>query len=303
MSANATGPDGLPGVAGDYYGRAARRLDNGRCWVDVLANGGPRIVGFGLSGGPNVLAETPDMGWDFGHGRYDLLGGHRLWFAPETELCSVSDSTGLTLTAVPEAPAPAARLAGALEAPTGLRRTMEVRLDADSAAVSVRHIIANEGTHPIDLAPWGITQLRLGGAAVVPMAPEAKEHRVQPNQVVVLWPYARWTDDRLVVGDRNLTVRGRSGDPFKLGCLNWSGTAGYLREGLLFVKRFDPAPGAAHADLGCNVEVYVDGNSIELETLGPLVHLGPGEATTHDERWELRKVEAGVDAAGAVGLL
>ena len=89
MNAPTSGADGLPGVAGDYYGRATRRLDNGRCWVDVLATGGPRIVGFGLSGRANFLVETPDLGSDAGFGRYEMLGGHRLWFAPETSLSSV----------------------------------------------------------------------------------------------------------------------------------------------------------------------------------------------------------------------
>lgn len=303
MSAHATGPGALPGIPGEYHGRATRRLENGHCWVDVLASGGPRIVGFGLTGGGNFFVETPEISWDAGYGTYDLLGGHRLWFAPETALCSVPDSTGLTLTAIPDAAGPVARLAGPVEGPTGLRRTMEVRLDPDAAAVSIHHIVANESTQSIELAPWAITQLRLGGVAVVPMASLAVVDKLQPNQVVVLWPYAFWSDDRLHIGDRTLTVAGRPARAFKVGCLNASGAAGYLRDGLLFVKRFDPAAGSAHADLGCNFEVYADEAAIELESLGPLVRLGPGEATSHDERWELRAVGPAVDAAGVAELL
>ncbi len=303
MSSSATGPDGWPGVPGDYHGRPTRRLENGYCWVDVLAAGGPRIVGFGLRGGANFLVETPEIGWDAGYGRYDLLGGHRLWFAPETALCSIPDSTGLILTAIADASRSGARLEGPVEGPTGLRRTIEVRLDPDSAAVSLHHVIANEGGRPIELAPWSITQLRLGGVAVVPMAPEAKEYKLQPNQVIALWPYAFWSDDRFHIGDRAVTVAGRPAAQFKVGCLDLAGAAGYLRDGLLFVKRFDPAPAAARADFGCNVEVYVDEAAIELESLGPLVRLGPGEATSHDERWELIEVDPEVDAAGAVALL
>lgn len=303
MSTGATGPDGLPGVPGDYHGRATRRLDNGHCWVDVLASGGPRIVGFGLTGGTNFLVETPDISWDAGFGKYDLLGGHRLWFAPETSLCSIPDATGLTLTAIPDAPGPAARLVGQFEAATGLRRTMEVRLDPDWAAVTVRHIVANEGARPIEMAPWSITQLRLGGVAVVPMAPEVKEHALQPNQVVALWPYSSWSDERLHIGDRHLTVTGRPAKPIKVGCLDYAGTAGYLRDGLLFILRFDPAVGAARTDLGCNFEVYSDDVAIELESLGPLVTLAAGEATTHDERWELRGVGPGADAGATLALL
>jgi len=180
---------------------------------------------------------------------------------------------------------------------------MEVRLDAVSAALTVHHVIANEGSRDIELAPWGITQLPLGGVAVVPMAPEAKEHALQPNQVVALWPYAFWSDERLHIGDRTLTVAGRPAKAFKVGCLDTSGVAGYLRDGLLFVLRFDPAPRAPRADFGCNVEVYVNESVIELESLGPLVRLAPSETTAHDEHWELREVGPGIDAAGVVDLL
>jgi hypothetical protein len=35
------------------------------------------------------------------------------------------------------------------------------------------------------------------------------------------------------------------------------------------------------------VEVYVKDSCLELETLGPLTHLEPGESLTHQETWEV----------------
>jgi hypothetical protein len=283
------GTASVPGTPSEYYGRPTLRLESDHCWIDVLAVGGPRIVGFGLAGGGNVLGETPQASWDVGHGLYDLLGGHRFWFAPETPDCSVPDSTGVTLAPVPGATGPAVRLTGTVEAPTGLRKTFEVRLDHESAAVSVRHIVTNEGPAARELSPWPITQLPLGGVATVGLAAPPTEHRANPNQLLVLWPYASWTDSRLALGERSLTVTATPGAPFKIGCGNTLGEVSYLREGMLFTKRFDPAVGAPHADLGSNLEVYCDDRTIELESLGPLVRLAPGESVTHDERWELRR--------------
>jgi hypothetical protein len=114
-------------------------------------------VGFGLPGEGNVLVEAPDVSWDNGYGKFELLGGHRLWCAPESPECSVPDSTGLTLAPIPDAGGPALRLAGATEAPTGLRKTVEVRLDPESAAVSVRHEIRNMGSRTFEVSPWAIT--------------------------------------------------------------------------------------------------------------------------------------------------
>jgi hypothetical protein len=290
---------GLPGVSGDYYGRVTRRLEGAGCWVEVLAAGGPRIVGFGLRGGPNVLAETPDMTWDSGFGRYELLGGHRLWFAPETLECSVPDQHGLTISAI----AGGLRLVGAVEPPTGLRKAIEIRLHSEVAALSVRHELLNEGSRTLELSPWAITQLRLGGVAVVELPTTVVEHILVPNQVLVLWPYSSWADDRMSIGERAITVTGRPAKPFKLGFLSHRGSAGYLRDGLLFVKRFDPAVAAVHADLGSNVQIYCDERTIELESLGPLVRLMPGESTTHEERWELRDIGTGADVAAAAAFL
>jgi len=284
------GKASVPGTPGEYYGRPTLRLESDHCWIDVLAVGGPRIVGFGFPGEGNVLGETPQASWDAGHGLYDLLGGHRFWFAPETPDCSVPDATGLTLAPVPGATGPAARLVGAVEAPTGLRKTLEVRLDPESAALSVRHILTNEGASTREISLWPITQLPLGGVATVELAAPPTEHIGNPNQLLVLWPYASWTDSRLAIGERSLTVTATPGAPFKIGCGSTIGEVSYRREGVLFTKRFDPAAGAPHADMGCNIEVYCDDRTIELESLGPLLRLAPGESVTHDERWELRTI-------------
>ena len=293
----------LPGVPGEYYGRSTRRLNNGHCWIDVLAEGGPRIVGFGLTGHPNVLSETPDACWDSGYGTFELLGGHRLWFAPETPACSVPDATGLILAPIPGADGQAVRLVGAPEAPTGLRKTMEVRIDPESASVSIRHELSNTGSRTLEVSPWAITGLRPGGIAVAPLPGAVDEHKLQPSQLLVLWPYARWSDDRLAIREGLLTVSASPAPRFKIGCLSASGAVGYLRDGLLFTLRFDPAFGSAHADRGVNLEIFADELTLELESLGPLVRLAPGDAATHDERWELREVGHGLDAAAAAALL
>jgi len=281
-----------PGTASNYHGRETRKLENGHCWVEVLALGGPRIVGFGLAGEGNVLAETPESAWDAGYGIFELLGGHRLWFAPESAECSFPDASGATLTSLPEVEDSlvGVRMVGAFEPPTGLRREMKVRLGIGSPTVSVRHIIRNEGKRTFEVSLWPITQLKLGGVATVELPGPNAAHSMNPSQMVALWPYASWTDERLTLGDRSVTVAGRPGKPFKIGLGNGAGAASYVRDGLEFTKRFDAAAGSPHADMGCNVEIYCDEGTIELESLGPLVRLGPGESATHDEHWELSRV-------------
>jgi len=286
-----SGPE--PGVTSSYYGRATRRLETAHCWIEVLALGGPRIVGFGLAGEPNILAETPEAAWEGGYGIFELLGGHRLWFAPESAECSFPDSSGLTLSALPglENGDVGVRLVGGFEPPTGLRREMKIRLDAGSASVLVRHVLRNEGQGTLQVSPWPITQLKLGGVARVELPAPNPAHAIAPTQLIALWPYSSWTDPRLAITQRSLVVTATPARPFKIGCRNGSGAISYEREGLLFRKSFDPALESDHADMGCNLEIYCDEASIELESVGPLAHLVPGDSVTYDEHWELRRVE------------
>jgi hypothetical protein len=150
----------------DYHGHDTRRLANDHVWIDVLARAGPRIVRLGLAGSTvNVLAETPGDGWDTPHGRYELYGGHRLWFAPEDpDLVAVPDGHGLLV----EREVDGIRLTGLAEAPTGLIRSMALRLEPGRAAFEVCHALRNVGDRPIELAPWSITQLPLGGTVFLP---------------------------------------------------------------------------------------------------------------------------------------
>ena len=58
----------------------------------------------------------------------------------------------------------------------------------------------------------------------------------------------------------------------------------------MLIKRFSPRPDEVHADMGCNVEAYLSGMFVEMETLSPLEWIEPGGAVTHQERWELHRI-------------
>ena len=283
------------GADSAYHGRPTRRLDDDHLWVDVLATAGPRIIRLGLTGSSrNLLAETPDLGWDTPHGRYELLGGHRLWFAPEDpNRVAVPDGEGLTLDLLTDG----LRLTGAAEAPTGLVRSMTLRLLAGAAGLEVRHELQNVSDVPVELAPWSITQLPLDGTVLLPQTAATPGHHVHPNRTLVLWPYTSWEDPRLQLRNGLLTVDALPGPGLKVGYLNDGGWVAYVRDGTVLVRRFEPMPGADHADLGCNVEVFVGARFLELEILGPLTELAPGCTVSLVEIWQIETIEPRLDGA------
>ena len=134
--------------------------------VEVLAQAGPRIVGLRCEGSAaNLLAETPDIGWETASGRYELFGGHRLWIAPEdAQRVAVPDSDGLAVEGLDDG----LRLTGAADPLTGCVRSIEVRLDPVLPSMTVLHRLHNGGARPLELAIWPITQLPLGGLALLP---------------------------------------------------------------------------------------------------------------------------------------
>ena len=71
----------------------------------------------------------------------------------------------------------------------------------------------------------------------------------------------------------------------------------YHRGDSLFVKTIEFRDGATYPDGGCNFETFTNKEMLEVEALGPLVELAPGEATEHTEHWQLVRSESRGDAA------
>ena len=75
----------------------------------------------------------------------------------------------------------------------GLLKEISVSATAGGDAVVVEHVLTRRG-RPVDVAPWAITQLPLGGTAIVPV--DGPDGGPQANRSLVLWPYTDLGDDR-----------------------------------------------------------------------------------------------------------
>ncbi len=274
-------------MTNNFYGLPTRGISNKHLRLEFLAEAGPRIVRLMPNGSDeNLLAEVPDLKWNTPYGDYFIWGGHRLWHAPEAlPRTYIPDDGGLKI----EELEGGVRLSR-LEAPTGIHKSIEIHLHSERPAVKLVHSLRNDGTWPVELAPWAITQLQMGGVAVLPqqIAPLDPDGLL-PNRCLALWSYTRLQDSRLHLRDDGyvLVEAQPQSQACKVGYMNRRGWLGYLRQGVFFVKRFEPRPDRPHADFDCNAEVYCKDRFIELETLGPLSRLEPGQCVTHDETWEL----------------
>lgn len=269
----------------DYYGQPVGSLENRFLRLDYLTQAGPRLVRLVPAGTQiNLLAETPEKSWVTAAGEFHIWGGHRLWHSPEMHArTDIPDDAGLI---VEPLGAEAVRLSRPADA-SGIYKSIEVQLDPERPALTLEHTLRNDGLWAVELAPWAITQVPLGGQAIIPCAAPSKEGLL-PNRLFVFWPYSNLQDPRLHWSDDFVRIdsQGRP-EAFKIGVYSYQGWVGHVWGDYFLRKSFTPFDIEAGTDFGCNVEVWVQDRFLEIETLGPLSWLEPGESVSHTERWEI----------------
>jgi hypothetical protein len=270
-------------------------IENEFLRLEYLTSVGPRIIRlYSKQAGVELLAPSFEKHWTTPHGEYYLYGGHRIWKAPEEpfyncpedNVCVVKECERVTLQNRVDA--------------SGLQKEISFRLDENR--VRLMHRLLWHGTEPIELAPWTITQVMLGGVAILPQS--GVREGSAPTRSLAIFPYSNLTEPRLELHDDVVLVHGIAAQNFfKVGSYNSLGWAAYLLEKVLFIKHFPVGDFRRLPDMGSNAEVYVHDEYLELETLGELVWLKPGEAVTFEETWEVIPGAYSVDVNGARAII
>jgi hypothetical protein len=151
----------------DFHSLPTHSLVNDHLQLDYLAEAGPRLVRLFLAGSTdNLLAEAPDVHWPTPFGEYYLRGGHRVALAPEAlELSYVPDNTGLIVEELPAG----VRLSSPTEIGSGVSKAIEMQLQPDRPALTLRQTVRNDRPEPIEIATWSVWPLRRcvpGGMAI-----------------------------------------------------------------------------------------------------------------------------------------
>jgi hypothetical protein len=277
-----------------YAGHEAVQLDAGVVRLVTTTSVGPRVLGLLTADGANAFAELPDMTLPCpGSGPIHLRGGHRLWAAPEVPRVTYRPDDDPV--AVEEIPG-GVRLSTAPDAVAGTSREMSIVVTGPER-FTFEYRVINTADHPQRLAAWAITMMAPLGRAWLPFFPgpfDAGGFQAQRN--IVLWPYARMDDPRFILTDEAIELRASVmsaqdvNGSFKVGTSMRRGWQAHWRQGVLLVKRAAHDETLLYADLGASGQLYSHADFTELETLGPLTELAPGEAATHREDWEVHLV-------------
>ena len=266
-------------------------MTNGVIELYATLEVGPRIISFSFVGGDNILKEFDnELGKD-GEDEFKSRGGHRLWTSPEVKPRTYfPDNTEVMWKELSEY---SVLLMPPAEEINGVQKSIEITMSADSDAVTVTHNVTNIGMWEIELAPWAITVMRVGGVSIIPL-PDKRSHTevLVPEYPLVVWPYTNLSDKRYHFSDRYITfAQDPSMPPSKIGLGLSQGFAAYQYKDNVFVKYFDYDVSEVYPDMGCNFETFSNEEMLEVESLGPLTVLSPGESVTHAETWRMLKVE------------
>lgn len=253
--------------------------------VDV----GPRIIRFGFVGGENEFCEYPDQLGKRGETLYRSYGGHRLWIAPEDKHRTYMPDNDPVRWEVRE---DALVLQAPVHPMVELQKELHVRLNDSDNGVRIIHRIKNCSSAPTLIAPWAISVMAPGGMAILPQEPfYPHPEKLLPVRPLVLWSYTNMADPRFRWGSRLIFLKQdtHSPSPQKIGVLNTRGWVAHLNGANMFVKKTIYDPIAVYPDFGCSTELFTNSRMLEVESLGPLVTLEPGQCVDHDERWSLHR--------------
>ncbi len=267
------------------------RLSNDEVELIAPTEIGPRIIRFGFIGEENEFVEVPDDLGKTGDSFHRVYGGHRLWHSPENAARTyIPDNEPLT---VAELPGGGVRLTQAVEAATGIQKEIDISLASDKNEVTVVQRMYNRGLWPVTLALWSLSQMAQGGMGIFPLPPrhDHSDMNLLPISRLTLWSYTDMSDPRWLWGKQYVLLRQDPDMPAfqKLGFSNDDGWMAYARAGHLFIKFISPMEQKPYSDLGVNVEAFTNDDVLELETLGTMLPIAPGESAELVERWLLVK--------------
>ena len=295
-------------ISYNYFGKCLK-ISNDAMEMLVTIDLGPRIISYKLKGKENIMCEDIDENSTmeggtfadvFGDKKWYIYGGHRLWFSPEHNPRSYypdNDKVEYVIEGNKVTFTPPAQFENEMQ--------FEMTVEADdlTAEVKVGHRITNLSEREIEISPWAMTVVDRNSVAILPQC--QKDTGLLSNRNISLWAYTDVYDDRLMIGNRYITIKQDSDCKrnLKVGFNNEDGWLGMLNKGQFFVKRYDYLENAKYPDNHCNCECFTNFFMMEVESLGELKVLRKDESVSHDEWWNLfecgesfdRKSEESID--------
>ncbi|MEP6716437.1 MAG: hypothetical protein ABJC09_12775 [Terriglobia bacterium] len=280
------------------------RIANDEVEIVVTSDIGPRIMHYSFQGGRNFFKIFESQKGKSGEPDWQTRGGHRIWVAPETRERTYAPDNGAVSIEIRGTTLVATQ---PVELLTGIRKQLVIDMAAAGTEVTVLHRLQNTLPFAQTFAPWALSMLTPGGTGITGFPARGRhEDHLSPTNPLVMWAFTNLTDKRWTFLEKYLVLRHDPAAPVatKLGHFNPDTWGAYLLGSELFLKRYKADPSGTYPDMGCSWESFANADMLEIETLGPLAEVAPGDWLEHTERWSLHRditvpewTDAGLDRA------
>ena len=263
-------------------------MEDGKIELAAALDFGIRISSLHVIGMENLFYEQPEdcsdglatkEGWK-------IRGGHRLWLTPETDRIYWPDNDpveweqtedGILLTQKPEAW-------------MQIQKQLLIRLPGNGE-VELSYLLTNLASSPLTTALWQVNTVAGGGTAQIPFGGYTVG-AAYPQRHICLWGATDPWDARIHAQEDTIFARHDRNrtEYFKMGIFSSSGQAALVSRGQRLELSFGAENGQEYPDGGCNFELYMNPFIMELETLGTVQTILPGQTARHEERWKLSRL-------------
>lgn len=173
---------------------------------------------------------------------------------------------------------------------------LERRYSLSGGVLTIRHKMTNISDAETEYCFWTRTLLPSGGIffctydSTAVEGPSCSEMAFEPDRLVS----TDGCDDRVSFAHGHFTALPGGDAARKFGMANTDGNTFYLRDGILYVKRYPVFP---DEEYNCNpghgkfpMMIYFNEDFIEMEPNSPMFRLAPGDTVTLEEKWELHRL-------------
>ena len=262
-------------------------MTHGETEVAVALDFGIRVVHLSASGCENLFYVQPaDCSDGFTAGDWRLYGGHRLWLAPESWDSYYPDNSPISYTVRDDS----VLFEQEHDRQLNVYKSLSIAFQEDGS-LRVTQRIRNASQEVLEGAAWGVNTLDAGGTAEIMFAC-SQIGGFQPQRTISLWSDTNLGDPRLkFTKDRLFATHMPAKDYLKIGLYSNPGKAFFRNKGQCFELSFGADPDANYPDQGCNFELFMSEQFMELESLGIKTEILPGESAVHTEYWRVSKCD------------
>lgn len=273
-------------------------LERGDARLVIVPGIGGRIMEFSLRGKNPIWQNPAEYGKVYPVTNvWHNYGGYKTWNAPQSVWGwppdPFLDFGRVNVEIIPNG----VRIYGAPSLEAGIMFIKEVTLLEERGKARIVERMRNISNREVRWSIWDVTQVATPCFVVFP----AEKNSKFPEGLYFFDEQSRKSSQWKIKD--GLVIVNYKGETGKIGLDSSSGWMLYLKDSIAYVKRFPTFPRAEYPDEGCSVEVYTNSKDLpylEMEILGPLVTLEPGEEYSTWEEWHLWLLSRPVKVEGDI---